>query len=1069
MTWQRSHPPAWGKFFWLQIYPFQVILSKLCFCGRKAPQPQDEGKFFDFGSIHFRWFWASLVFVAEKPPPMREKFWLWIYPFQVILSKFGFCGRKALAPPRMRKIFWLWIYPFQAILSKFGLCGRKAPPLFCLLVRYLAHVAAHDVTSQTDILCITEYHIGDELAEKPPPQDEQNFLTSDLSISGNFEQLWFCGRKGPPPPPPGWGKTFWHWIYLFQVILSKFGFCGRKARPPGWGKIFWLWIYPFQVILSNFGFCGRKAPPPPVREKFLTLDLSTSGNFEQVWFLWQKSPPPSFLPFGEILSSCCSTWHNFTDWYFMHHWISHWWWVGRKAPPAAEEGNFLTSDLSISGNFEQLWFLWQKSPPPRWGNIFWLWIYLFQAILSNFGFCGRKAPPQHEGNFFDFGSIHFRCFEQVWFLWQKSPPPPPGWGKIFWLWIYPFQAILSKFGLCGRKAPPPFFLPFGEILGSYCSTWHNFTDWYFMHHWMSHWWQVGRKAPPPRWGKFFWLQIYPFQAIFSKFGFCGRKAPPQAWGKIFWLWIYPFQAILSNFAFCGRKAPLQDEGKFFDFGSIHFRQFWATLVFVVEKPSPPPGWGKIFWLWIYPFQVILSKLCFCGRKAPHPQDEGKIFDFWSIHFRWFWATSLFVAEKPPPPGWGKIFWLWIYPFQVILSNFAFCGRKAPLQDEGKFFDFGSIHFRQFWATLVFVVEKPSPPPGWGKIFWLLIYPFQVILSKFGFCGRKASHQDEGKFFDFGSIHFRWFWASLAFVAEKPSPLRMRKIFWLWIYPFQAILRNFGFLWQKSPPPPGWGKKFWLWIYPFQAILSKFAFCDRKAPPPAWGKIFWLWIYPFQAILSNFGFCGRKAPSPRMREIFWLWIYPFQVIFEQLCFLWQKAPLQDEGKFFDFGSIHFRQFWASLVFVAEKPPPPQHEGKTFDFGSIHFRWFWASYVFVAEKAPTPTPRMRENFLTLDLSISGNFKQLWFLWQKITPPQDEGKFFDFGSIYFRWFWASLVFEARPPPQDEGKFFDFGSIHFRWFWGSLVFVTEKPAPPPTMREKFLTLDLSISGDFEQLWFLW
>ena len=189
-----------------------------------------------------------------------------------------------------------------------------------------------------------------------------------------------------------------------------------------------------------------------------------------------------------------------------------------------------------------------------------------------------------------------------------------------------------------------------------------------------------QRSHPPAWGKFFWLQIYPFQVILSNFGFCGRKAPPPGWGKIFWLWIYPFQAILSNFGFCGRKA----------LPSPRMRENFLTLDLSISG------------------------------------------DFEQVMFLW--------QKSPPPPGWGKIFWLWIYPFQVILSNFAFCGRKAPLQDEGNFFDFGSIHFRQFWATLVFVVEKPSPPPpGWGKIFWLWIYPFQVILSKLCFCGRKAPH------------------------------------------------------------------------------------------------------------------------------------------------------------------------------------------------------------------------------------------------------------------------------------------------------------------------------------------
>ena len=264
--------------------------------------------------------------------------------------------------------------------------------------------------------------------------------------------------------------------------------------------------------------------------------------------------------------------------------------------------------------------------------------------------------------------------------------------------------------------------------------------------------------------------------------------------------------------------------QFFDTRSIHFRQFWATLVFVAEKPPPTPTWGKIFWHQIYPFQGILSNFGFGGRKAtPHP-DEGIFFDTRSIHFREFWVTLVLVAEKPhPPPRWGNNFWHQIYPFQAILSNFGFGGRKAhPPQMREKFLtpDLSiSGNFKQLW----FWWQKR--PPRWGK------------------------------FFDTRYIHFRQFQATLVFVAEKPTPLR-------------------------------WGKSFWHQIYQFQAISSNFGFCGRKAcPPPRWGKIFWHQIYPFQAISSNFGFCGRKD-------------HP------------------NEGKFFDTRYIHFRQFQATLVFVAE---------------------------------------------------------------------------------------------------------------------------------------------------------
>ena len=363
--------------------------------------------------------------------------------------------------------------------------------------------------------------------------------------------------------------------------------------------------------------------------------------------------------------------------------------------------NFLTPDLSISGNFKQFWFCWQKSHPPlRWGKIFWHQIYPFQAISSNFGFDGRKAIPPMKEN--------------------------------FWHQIYPFQAISSNFCFGGRKAPPPppkmrenFLTPDLSISGNFKQLWF--------------WWQ---KAPL-QWGKFFWHQIYPFQAISSNFGFGGRKPP-------------------SN------------EGSFFDTRSIHFRQFQATLVLVAEKPSPPkikdnfltpdlsisgnfkqlwfwwqkspppPPMKENFWHQIYPFQAISSNFGFGGRNPPPPQDEGNIFDTRSIHFRQFQATLVLLAEKPPP-------------------------------DEGKFFDTRSIHFRQFQATFVLVAEKP-PPPRWGKNFWHQIYPFQAISSNFGFGGRKGPLlPNEGKF-----------------LTPDLSISGNFKQLWFW--------------WQKSPPPL-WGKFF----------------------------------------------------------------------------------------------------------------------------------------------------------------------------------------------------------------------------------------------------------------------
>ena len=284
---------------------------------------------------------------------------------------------------------------------------------------------------------------------------------------------------------------------------------------------------------------------------------------------------------------------------------------------------------------------------------------------------------------------------------------------------------------------------------------------------------------------------------------------------------------------------------------------------------------------------------------------------------WGNFEQLWFLWQKSPPGWGKFFWHQIYPFEAILSIFGFCGRKAPPPRMREiFFDTRSIHLRQFWATLDFVAEKLAPgwgnfltpdlsiwgnfeqlwflwqkshsPQKWEKFFWHQIYPFQAILSNFGFCGRKAPPPKMREFFfDFRSIHLRQFWATLVFMAEKPPP-RMRDIF---LTPDLSIWGNFEqlwFLWQKSPLPKE----------------GNFLTLDLSI----WGN------------------------------------------FEQLWFLWQKSPppLKYEGNFFDTISIHLRQFWASLVFVAKTPP--QVWGKFFDTRSIHFRQFWATLVFVAEKLP-----------------------------------------------------------------------------------------------------------------------
>ena len=419
------------------------------------------------------------------------------------------------------------------------------------------------------------------------------------------------------------------------------------------------WIYPFLAFLSNFGFCCRKAFPHPHVGKYFYTESIHFRQFRVTLVLVAEKPPSpqdeGFFYTGSI---------HFRQ--FRATLV----FVAEKPPPLPPRwGKFFVLDLSISGNFEQLWFLWQKSPPPpRWGNFFYTGSIHFRQFWATLIFVAEKPSLQDEGNF-----LH---------------------------WIYPFQAILSNFGFCGRKAPPP--LKMREHFSTLdLSISGNYEQLWFL-------WQ---KGPPLKMWENFLHWIYPFQVISSNFGSCGRKAAPSPLGEGHSLyWIYPFQAISSNFGFCGRKAPLpQDEGIFFtpdlsisgnveqlwflwqksppspkmrDFfytGSIHFRQFWATLVFVAGKPPP------------------MREIFYTG----------------SIHFRQFWAPLVIVAEKPPSKM-REFFLHWIYPFQAISSNIGLCGRPPPPR-WGNFFRLDLSISGNVPVTLVFVGEKPSLPPRWGKL------------------------------------------------------------------------------------------------------------------------------------------------------------------------------------------------------------------------------------------------------------------------------------------------------------------------------------------------------------------
>ena len=230
-----------------------------------------------------------------------------------------------------------------------------------------------------------------QLADKSPPSNREIFFRLDLSISCNFKQLcsswqksplpnrdiflrldlsisWFHAissnfassvRKDPPTPqpnPPKQGKVL-DWICPFHAILSNFASSVRKdpptpqPNPPKQGKVL-DWICPFHAILSNFASAGRKPPPhhPQNRELFYTGSIH-------------------FMQFQATLLQ-----------------------LVEKYPPQ-EQGKFFRMDLSISCNFKQLCFSWQKVPSLEEQGNFLDWIYPFHAILSNFGFRWQKSPP----------------------------------------------------------------------------------------------------------------------------------------------------------------------------------------------------------------------------------------------------------------------------------------------------------------------------------------------------------------------------------------------------------------------------------------------------------------------------------------------------------------------------------------------------------------------------------------------------------------------------------------------------------------------------------------------------
>ena len=194
----------------------------------KPPPPRMKEKCFTLDLSHFRQFPTTLVFVAERPPKMRENFLHWIYPFQAISSNFGFCGRKV--PPWIREFFfYTGSIHFRQFPTTLVFVAEKPPPPPKMRENFFTL----DLSISGNFQQLWFF-----VAEKPPPRMREIFFTLDLSISGNFQQLWFLWQKSPHTPPPRMRKFFLHSIYPFQTISSNFGFWGRKAPPPHKGNVY---------------------------------------------------------------------------------------------------------------------------------------------------------------------------------------------------------------------------------------------------------------------------------------------------------------------------------------------------------------------------------------------------------------------------------------------------------------------------------------------------------------------------------------------------------------------------------------------------------------------------------------------------------------------------------------------------------------------------------------------------------------------------------------------------------------------------------------------------------------
>ena len=179
------------------------------------------------------------------------------------------------------------------------------------------------------------------------------------------------------------------------------------------------WIYPFEAIFSNFGLSWQLSSLSGAKQAFFRLNLSISGNFQQLWVelavkLSPQGPNRQKFQTGSIHSRQFPATLGS---------------AGSKALPfpRSQTGKIFRLDLFISGNFWQLWFAAGRKPHELYRDLFTLNLYISGNLHELWHQLAEKSPTQEpNGDIFQTGFTHFKPFSVTLGLaGRKAPSQEP--------------------------------------------------------------------------------------------------------------------------------------------------------------------------------------------------------------------------------------------------------------------------------------------------------------------------------------------------------------------------------------------------------------------------------------------------------------------------------------------------------------------------------------------------------------------------------------------------------------------------------------------------------------------